>query len=70
MDQFHQALYRPDLIREKLRGDPDGRVAAAGARLNLTTLMAQGPPPSVAILSPEGGAVAEPVARVAVEVHD
>ena len=70
IDQFYQALYRPDLVREKLRGDPDGRVVAAGARLNLVTLMAQGPPPSIAILSPEGGTVAEPVVQVAVEAYD
>ena len=27
IDQFYQALYRPDLVREKLAGDPDGKVA-------------------------------------------
>ena len=28
-DRVYDALFRPDLVREALAGDPDGRVAAA-----------------------------------------
>ena len=30
-DRVYDALFRPDLVREALAGDPDGRVAAAAA---------------------------------------
>ena len=30
-DRVYEALFRPDLVREALAGDPDGRVAAAAA---------------------------------------
>ena len=31
VDQVYDTLFRPDLVREALAGDPDGRVAAAAA---------------------------------------
>jgi WD40 repeat protein len=51
IDQFYQALYRPDLVREKLAGDPDGKVKAAAARLDLGKLVDSGRVPSVTIVS-------------------
>jgi hypothetical protein len=33
LEQFSQVLYRPDLVREKLAGDPDGKVGAAAVDL-------------------------------------
>ena len=51
IEQFYQALYRPDLVREKLAGDPDGKVSAAAARLDLAKLLDSGPIPKVAITS-------------------
>jgi hypothetical protein len=33
-DQFYQRLYRPDLVREKLAGDPNGKVRDAEAKLH------------------------------------
>src|SRR6185312_8251704 len=33
INQVYQALYRPDLVKEKLAGDPAGKVKAAAARL-------------------------------------
>ena len=30
-DRVYDALFRPDLVREALAGDPDGKVAAAAA---------------------------------------
>jgi WD40 repeat protein len=35
VDPAYEALHRPDLVREKLAGDPDGKVRAAAAELDL-----------------------------------
>jgi WD40 repeat protein/uncharacterized caspase-like protein len=55
IDQVYNALYRPDLVREKLAGDPDGKVKAAAAKLDLNKVMASGSAPKVAITSPTAG---------------
>lgn len=47
MEQFHQALYRPNLVGERMMGDPHGRYAMAAAELNLANVLASGPPPRV-----------------------
>jgi WD40 repeat protein len=52
IDQFYQSLYRPDLVREKLAGDPRGLVREAAAKLDLSKAIASGGAPRVAILSP------------------
>jgi hypothetical protein len=51
IDQFYQVLYRPDLVREKLAGDPDGKVKDAAAKLDLAKLLDSGRVPKVAITS-------------------
>ncbi|MBO0764063.1 MAG: WD40 repeat domain-containing protein, partial [Hyphomicrobiaceae bacterium] len=51
IDQFYQGLYRPDLVREKLAGDPDGKVRAAAAKLDLGRLIDTGRAPDVKIVS-------------------
>ena len=51
IDQFYQELYRPDLVREKLAGDPDGKVKAAAAKLDLGKLVDSGRVPTVTIVS-------------------
>jgi hypothetical protein len=55
IDQVYNALYRPDLVREKLAGDPDGKVKAAAAKLDLNKVMASGSAPKVAITSSAAG---------------
>lgn len=55
IDQFYQALYRPDLVKEKLADDPDGKVAEAIAKLNLETIIDSGGAPSVDIASTADG---------------
>ncbi len=55
IDQFFNALNRPDLVREKLAGDPRGLVRDAAARLDLTKVMASGAAPLVTIASPTAG---------------
>lgn len=52
IDQFYQALYRPDLVREKLAGDPRGQVRQAAADLDLTKAIASGPAPDVRVTVP------------------
>jgi WD40 repeat protein len=39
---FYQSLYRPDLVREKLSGDLQGRVKEAASRLDLAKVLASG----------------------------
>jgi WD40 repeat protein len=55
IDQFYNALYRPDLVQEKLAGDPNGKVKAAASQLDLEKVLASGPSPKVAIISPVSG---------------
>src|SRR5262249_44670189 len=52
IDQFYDALHRPDLVREKLAGDPQGKVREAAARLDLSKVVASGSAPRIAIVSP------------------
>ncbi len=56
IDQVYQALYRPDLVREKLAGDPKGLVREAAAKLDLSKVMASGMAPKVTIIGPAAGA--------------
>jgi WD40 repeat protein/uncharacterized caspase-like protein/uncharacterized protein YecT (DUF1311 family) len=55
IDQFYNALYRPDLVREKLAGDPSGKVRDAAAKLDFDKVIATGAAPRVAITSPAPG---------------
>jgi WD40 repeat protein/uncharacterized caspase-like protein len=57
VDQVYNALYRPDLVREKLAGDPNGKVKAAAARLDLDKVLASGAAPKVTIASRLPGSV-------------
>jgi hypothetical protein len=47
LEQFSE-LRRPDLVREKLAGDPDGKVKAAAVELNLAKLLERGRVPGLA----------------------
>ena len=42
VDQLYQSLFRPDLVREKLAGDPRGLVREAAANLDLNKVIASG----------------------------
>lgn len=52
LDNAFDTLFRPDLVRERLAGDPDGKVKTAAARLDLVKVFASGAPPKVTITSP------------------
>ena len=58
LDSFYQSLYRPDLVIEKLAGDPQGRVREAAAKLDLGKAIASGAAPRVAILTPVSNSAA------------
>jgi hypothetical protein len=60
VDRVYNALYRPDLVREKLAGDPGGKVRSAAARLDLDKVVASGSPPKIRILSPDSASRAAP----------
>jgi WD40 repeat protein len=71
IDQFFQSLYRPDLVREKLAGDPTGLVREAAAKLDLDKLMESGPPPVVSIVTPaSGGTSVEEKVSVEARISD
>jgi WD40 repeat protein len=54
VDQLFQALFRPDLLRQKLSNEFDDglRVAVAANKLNLEDVLNSGPPPQISIISP------------------
>ena len=45
IDQFYDRLYRPDLVREKMAGDPQGKVKDAATKLDLSKAIASGAAP-------------------------
>jgi WD40 repeat protein len=67
IDQFRDALFRPDLVKAKLAGDPAGMVAAAAAKLDLDKVVDSGNAPKVAITSPADGSAAVAGGEVNVE---
>ena len=71
IDQLYDSLYRPDLVREKLAGDPKGLVREAAAKLDLAKVMASGAAPEPHFLSPTDGArVAQEEITASVAVTD
>ena len=71
VDQVYQALYRPDLVAQKLAGDPDGLVAAAAASLDLGVVLGSGPAPMTKFSFPRDGATSsEPEVEIEIELLD
>ena len=52
IDKFYNTLYRPDLVMERLQGDPQGLYRQAATSLNLKSILEGGLPPTVSIVSP------------------
>jgi len=52
IDQIFDTLYRPDLVREKLAGDPNNKVLLAAQKLDLRKVLESGAPPRVKIATP------------------
>ena len=70
IDQFYNALYRPDLVRAKLHGDPEGIVADANAKTNLASLLTQGSAPRITFVSPKESSIKKRNVEVALDVLD
>ena len=74
VDQFYQSLYRPDLLREKLAGDPRGKVRGAAAVLDLDKIIESGSAPGVRVSTPGlaagGGAIDAAQLEVEAELSD
>jgi hypothetical protein len=70
IEQFFQALYRPDLVRQKLSGDFDDglRVELAGRKLNLEKVLNSGEAPKITIASPENDSKTSDI-NVTIEVN-
>jgi WD40 repeat protein len=68
VDQFYQTLYRPDLVRQKLSGDPYGLYKEAARGLNLETVLRSGAAPRVVIESPSEGS-AQHVGKIEVQIQ-
>jgi WD40 repeat protein len=57
-DQIRKLFFRPDLVLEKLAGDPDGKVKQEAARLKVGDILTSGPAPQVTIVEPADGSEA------------
>lgn len=52
IEQVHQSLYSPDLVREWLAGDPENEFANASKVINLEKVLDSGKVPSIEIIAP------------------
>jgi WD40 repeat protein len=70
VDQLFQALFRPDLLRQKLSNEFDDglRVALAANKLNLEDVLNSGAPPQISIISPKEAAVLQ-VSNLSVQLR-
>jgi WD40 repeat protein len=69
IDRFEQLLHRPDLVREKLAGDPRGLVRAAAASLDLGKVIASGEAPDMRQATSDVTAPSTPPASSAAPVQ-
>ena len=68
-DRMFQTMYRPDLVRETLAGDPQGKVRTAAARADLGYVLASGAAPRVRIIDAEALVPSSDQAPVRIEVN-
>jgi WD40 repeat protein len=48
--QFYDHLHRPDLVEERLKGDPESKYKDAAHRINLERILDSGPAPQIELL--------------------
>jgi WD40 repeat protein/uncharacterized caspase-like protein len=70
IDQFFDALHRPDLVREKLAGDPAQKVRDAADKLDLGKAIASGRPPNVIISRTNAETTSSPTIVVSASITD
>jgi hypothetical protein len=67
--QFRQELYRPDLVKQLLTGDPERRYRDAAKKLSLETILNGGPPPQIELLSNRTQQAGDTI-RISVRIND
>jgi WD40 repeat protein len=67
--QFYDQLYRPDLVEEALKGDPEGKYKDAAFHLNLEKILDSGPTPRIEHLEKKTERAGETV-KLAVSIVD
>ena len=70
IQQVHQSLYNPDLVREALAGDPNGEVAEAAKVVSLDRVLDSGPAPSVEFVSTGQRTDSDGLASLSVRITD
>jgi hypothetical protein len=70
IDQFYDALYRPDLVKAKLMGDPMGIVAKTAEKINLEKLLAQGSAPRIKFTSHKSGDSSQRDINAEIEIRE
>jgi len=71
IEQVHQSLYNPDLIRQALAGDPKDEVKRAGEVVNLEKVLDSGPAPHAEITSHASSSTTNrDLVTVAVRIED
>jgi WD40 repeat protein len=70
-EQLRKSFFRPDLVVEKIAGDPNGKVKQEAARLNIDEILASGIAPEVVVTNPaEGKEMDEAAVTVTARVTD
>src|SRR5262249_47028142 len=69
-EQLRKTFLRPDLVAEKIAGDPKGRVKAEAAHFAVEEVLASGIAPEVTILEPKSGETGDASVLVTVKVTD
>jgi len=69
VQQVFDTLYRPDLVAEALKGDPESRYGEAARQLNLETILKSGPAPQLELLEQKTVQAGDTV-RLSVRITD
>lgn len=64
IDKFRDALYRPDLVAETLKGDPEGLVKTAAAKVSLEKILQSGAAPEIVIKGEQSGGTVKASAEI------
>jgi hypothetical protein len=71
LEQVHQSLFSPDLVREVLTGDPNGEVKRAVEVINLEKVIESGPAPDVEVTWPIRGTTSDAdIVTVSARIRD
>ena len=67
--QFYDQLCRPDMVEESLKGDPDGTLKDAAAKVSLETIIASGPAPQIELAEKTADGASDSV-KLTVSIKD